>query len=165
MKGIMVIGPREWGNDHREWLRHNPFAAMQYSAQNLRDAGDRLQWLALPFPLFVYVPYKYRNTPNGSGTVEFVCRTLAYEAAYPRQPSPWPTIDGPKWYDQYSDLIEKCSIPVTDFVFHRKDGFEHTYDSVRAFIGPAHGKILFCTLKDRSVQTRGRTYPPAWWER
>ena len=69
--------------------------------------------------------------------------------------SPWPTITGPAWYDinndfKYEfwfkvDLIERCHIPVTDFVFHKADGSNVVYEGVANFINPARGRIMFAT--------------------
>jgi hypothetical protein len=109
--------------------------------------------LALPFPLFVYTPQKYQNRPNGSQKIEYVCRVVDYEMSDYPITSPWPTVDGPFWYDKNQnlkyefwfkvDLIQKCNMEVTEFNFYLRDGTVRQYDSVAAFIGPARGQILF----------------------
>lgn len=153
MEGILMMGPRQWGIDHMEWLKDHPFTAIQYSARNLDDALDRLPRLARPFSLFIYTPRKYRNVPDGSGEVEFACRVLEYRASHSRTISPWPTLDGAKPYDDHPDfkyefwfkvdLVQKCSIPVTKFVYHWRDGRDSTPRTLAEFSGPARRKILF----------------------
>ncbi len=157
MKGILVIGPREWGNDHQQRLEEKSSTAMQYTARNLKDAQQRLSLLAKPFPLFVYVPKKYHGTPNGSQTIEFACRVVDCQVSSTVIASPWPTIKGPQPYDEHDnfkyefwfkvDLIQRCTIPVTEFVYHKMDGSEAIYDTVAKFIGPARRKIMFVSSK------------------
>lgn len=155
MKGILMIGPREWGDDHYKHLEKRDTTAIQYSAHNFTDAQTRLSLLPKPFPLFIYTPKNYQNLPNGSQTIEFACRVIDYKLSYVPMKSPWPTIPGPKWYDKKKDfkyefwfnvdLIQKCNLKATDFVFHRSNGSNVTYETVAKFIGPARGKILFAS--------------------
>lgn len=163
MQGLLMIGPREWGNDHYERLKKHPFTAMQYSARNLNDARSRLPLLAKPFPLFVYTPKNYQGRPNGSQTVEFACRVLDYRISNIPITSPWPTINGAQWYDKYQDfkyelwfkvdLIQKCNLPIPDFVFHKKNGTDSNYDTIKEFISPARGNILFASSKFKFIDT------------
>ncbi len=153
MRGILMIGPREWGNDHYEYLKTHAVTSLQYSAQNIQDSQTRLRQLTKPFPLFIYTPKKYRNKPNGSQKVEFACRVIDYEISKTPISSPWPTVPGPKWYDKKKnfkyefwfkvDFIQKCEIFVTDLDFYKSDGTKIRYKSLAEFSLPARGKILF----------------------
>ncbi len=139
------MGPKQWGEDHLDFILKNGFSSLQYSVKRttISNAKSRLKIMnAAEFLLYIYVPKVYtcgkRNLSiKGSGRVEFVGKVTDIRITYHRIPSPWLTVDGPKPYDMHQDFkyeswfkvksLDRCDLDIGHIQIVLKDGSIKTY--------------------------------------
>jgi hypothetical protein len=138
---IILIGPKQWGEDHLDFISKNGFSSLQYSVK--RTAISKLKIMnPAEFSLYIYVPKRYmcgekKRSIKGSGRVQFVGKVTGISITYDRIPSPWRTVDGPKWYDMHQDFkyelwfkvtsLDRCDLDIGRIPIVRKDGSKKTY--------------------------------------
>lgn len=155
---IILIGPRQWGKDHQDYLRTNGMTSMQYSAKISRNVEDRLNQLhGTPFGLYIYVPKIYTCDGKippylGSGKIEHKGQVIDFRVSRIPIPSPWPTINGPMRYDKYHqfqyeywfkvDKLENCDLGINKFEICLTNGLLRRY-SVSEWARIWRGNIVF----------------------
>ena len=158
VNSIILIGPRQWGEDHQAYLRKNKTTSIQYSAKVSRHVENRLnQFRGTAFRLYIYVPKKYTcdgKIPSylGSGKVEFRGRVIDFRVSRTPIPSPWPTINGPMRYDKFQsfqyeywfrvDVLENCDLEISEFEIELTNRSLRNY-SVDEFARIWRGNIVF----------------------
>ncbi|HTW92202.1 MAG TPA: hypothetical protein VMH22_10890 [bacterium] len=106
---VILIGPKQLGEDHAQYCREHGSTAIQYSASVQGWVVRRLQEMPRPFNLYIYVPKRYtcngraEHSSWGVGWIEYRAEIVDFSVDRNRQASPWPTIAGPNWYDKHQD--------------------------------------------------------------
>lgn len=141
---IILIGPRQWGQDHLAYFYKNRTTSIQYSAKISDNTKIRLRKMLIDgFRLFIYVPknYKCKGIPfYGSGTIEFSGDVENCRFSEVKQRSPWNTVDGPKNYDINDDFqyefwfkmsnFSQCNKKIEDFELELSTGEIKKYDII-----------------------------------
>ena len=158
MNCIILMGPRQWGEDHLNFVGKNGTTSMQYSAIVSPAVINKLEEKRGEFfELYVYVPKRYNCAGKtdvyfGPGKIEFKGRVIDFKISQTPIPSPWETIDGPRPYDKYDsfeyefwfklDSLEICDLDIDRFEIFSKDGSVKCY-TVTDFARQWRGKIVF----------------------
>jgi hypothetical protein len=161
MNCIILMGPRQWGEDHLNFISKNGTTSMQYSAIVSPVVINKLEEKrGESFELYVYVPKIYNcagktNVYKGSGGIEFKGRVIDFRISHTPIPSPWKTVDGPKPYDKYDsfeyqfwfkiDSLESCNLDISKFEIFSKNSAIKKY-TVTNFARQWRGKIVFANL-------------------
>lgn len=132
---LILMGTKQWGEDHLDFISQNGFSSLQYSVK--RTEITKLKTMnAAGFSLYIYVQKLYKSV-KGSGTVQFVGKLTDISITYDRIPSPWRTVNGPKWYDMHQDFkyelwfkvtsLDRCDLDIGRIPIILKDGSKKTY--------------------------------------
>lgn len=94
---IILIGPKAWGDNHRNFLRQNGYACIGYSARYMsyvRDKLDEMLKTLNGYKLYIYVPENYTAGGRieepiiGSGKIEFEGQVIKHWCFYGHHASP-----------------------------------------------------------------------------
>jgi hypothetical protein len=108
MNSIILIGPKEWGDGHKYFLKQNGYACIGYSAEYMsfvRDKLDEMSKTENGFRLYIYVPETSTDGDShepiiGSGKIEFEGHVIKHWCFYYHAPSPKPYSKG---FSRYRD--------------------------------------------------------------
>lgn len=158
MDCIILIGPRQWGEDHLNFAERNVTTSMQYSAIVSSAVINRLEEKRGEFfGLYIYVPKRYNCAGKtdvyfGSGKIEFKGNVVDFRVSKTPIPSPWKTLAGPRAYDKHDsfeyefwfnlDSLEICDLDINQFEIYSKGGTLRRY-TVADFARQWRGKITF----------------------
>jgi len=155
---VILIGPRQWGKDHLAFAKKNGSSALQYSARVSKNVNKRIRNIVSQSPnpyVCIYVPKKYtcggEKVPiPGSGKLEFCCDIIDFVGSEYRIRSPWPTINGPRYYDIY----DKDKDFKYEFWFRVKHLSSCNLDISSVPIVLADGTIKTCQPQDFTLSWR-----------
>jgi len=155
---VILIGPRQWGEDHIRFVQKNGSSALQYSARVSNKVITRLRNIVCKRSYaYIYVPKRYkcgdRNLSiKGSGKLEFCCEIIDVKISTDRISPPWPTINGPMYYDKYQDFryefwfrvkhLSPCNLDISSAKIVLSDGTVKTYQ-IESFARSWRGTIAF----------------------
>ncbi|MFH1367708.1 MAG: hypothetical protein ABII64_01150 [Elusimicrobiota bacterium] len=161
MDSIILIGPKIWGEDHRDFLALNKYTSIQYSAKTSLNIESKLEELQFPFDLFIYVPKTYAprkgmDPKKGDGRVLFKGNVIEYNTVDKWSnrmcvESPWPTV-GSRSYNIRPDLkyeywfkldkLVSCDYEIDQFEVLCRDGTYRCYN-VSTYAPTHRGSIVF----------------------
>ena len=169
MDSIILIGPRQWGEDHRGFIKINGATAIQYSAIVSSAVVNKLEEKRGEcFELYIYVPKRYNcagktNVYLGSGKIEFRGNVIDFKVSETPIPSPWKTLDGPRGYDKHDSFeyefwfklesLEICDLDINQFEIYSKGGTLKRY-SITDFARQWRGKIVFANSPTRHLEVK-----------
>ena len=145
---VILIGPKKWGEDHAKFAQKNGSSALQYSAKVSDNVRNRLKNIVSKSPyayIYIYVPKNYTCAGEippikGSGKLEFWGEIIDIESSEDRIRSPWPTVNGPMYYDMYDKdkdfkyefwfrvkRLSSCNLDISSVPIVLTDGTVKTY--------------------------------------